>query len=334
MPASGSARQRCVPLFWRLFIPNACVLLAASFVLVVEPANGRIVAIAGGLLVLLLINLVLMRRAFAPLTRLTGIMDHIDLLRPGQRIDPPGPASEVTLLAEAFNRMLERLEQERRESGRRLLLGQEAERRRLSSELHDEMGQTLTALVLQLDHAARRVPAEQRETLEEARRTALELIDDVRRLARRLRPELLDELGLPAALENLCDRLSQRTGLPIERSLPQSVPLDPDAQLVVYRVAQESLTNVVRHARARSAELTLAQEDRYVELRVRDDGRGMAGQAPPDSSGLRGMRERALLVDAALTIHERPDGSGTEVRLRVPVPAPEEVQAHGRVAAR
>src|SRR4051794_27769488 len=101
-----------IPLFWRLFVPNATVLAAACAILIVEPANGRVIALAGGFVTLLAVNLVLMRRAFEPLTRLTVLMTRVDPLRPGERIDVPGPASEVTVLADAFNAMLDRLETE------------------------------------------------------------------------------------------------------------------------------------------------------------------------------------------------------------------------------
>src|SRR5688500_294444 len=110
MPRRAPARQgRYVPLFWRLFLPNAAVLLVASFVRWVQPANGRVAALASGLLVLLLVNLFLMRRAFAPLGALTDAMRRADLLEPGRRIELDAGQSEVTVLGDAFNEMLERL---------------------------------------------------------------------------------------------------------------------------------------------------------------------------------------------------------------------------------
>src|SRR4051812_44932465 len=144
-----------IPLFWRLFVPNAAVLLGAGIVLMIQPANGRVVALAGGLAVLLTVDLVLMRRAFAPLSRLAGLMNAIDPLDPGLRLPALGPESEVTRLTEAFNRMLDRLETERRESGHRALVAEEAERRRVAAELHDEIGQRLTALLLQIERLSR-----------------------------------------------------------------------------------------------------------------------------------------------------------------------------------
>ncbi len=310
---------RYVSLFWRLFVPNATVLAAACVVLWIEPANGRVIALIGGLVVLLGVNLVLMRRAFAPLARLTAAMRTADPLRPGQRVSTVGAASEVTVLASAFNEMLERLERERRDSGRHALSAQESERRRLAGELHDELGQSLTALALQLNRLAGRLAGPERTEALASRDTALELVEGTRALARRLRPEGLDTLGLPAALTNLTERLSARTGLPIDRTITRDLPpLDPDAELVVYRVAQESLTNVVRHARATRAELALGADGHEVTLEVRDDGVGRGDRSDRDGNGVALMRERAVLVGGEFSLEPGAGGRGTTVRLRVP----------------
>jgi two-component system sensor histidine kinase UhpB len=314
---------RHVPLFWRLFVPNASVLLAACIILVVQPANGRIPAVVGGMTLMLVANLVLMRHAMAPLERLTELMRDIDPLRPGRRLPIIGPESEVAALTRAFNDMLDRLEAERRESARRVLVGQEAERRHVAGELHDAIGQTLTALVLQLDRLAGQPPADRRQDVALGADLARSALDDVRRLAQSLRPEVLDELGLAPALTNLCDRLTAATGLLIARRIPGELPrLPADADLVLFRVAQESLTNVVRHAGARRAEVTLERARDHLELRVADDGVGIRDEAGGGigngAGGIRGMRERALLVGGQLDVEASPAG-GTEVRLRIPL---------------
>lgn len=310
---------RYIPLFWRLMIPNAAVLLAAGFVLVVEPANGRVVALAGGLTVMLVINVVLMRHAFAPLARLTTLMGAIDPLHPGRRIPPLGPQSEVTTLARAVNEMLDRVEAERRDSARRASADQETERRHMAAELHDEIGQNLSALILQLDRLAKRVPDACREEVEEAATTARRSLEEVRGLARRLRPEVLDALGLVPAVGNLCDRMSQQTGLPIVHQLPSGLPeLGDDAELVIYRVVQESLTNVVRHAHAKRADVRIIEEEGHVELSIRDDGVGCPDVAlTSDGGGMRSMRERAVLVGGQFEVEPVAMG-GTCVRLRIP----------------
>jgi two-component system, NarL family, sensor histidine kinase UhpB len=310
---------RYIPLFWRLFVPNAAVLLAACIVLMVEPANGRVVALIGGLLILLTVNLFLMRRAFAPLSRLAALMHAIDPLAPGRRLPALGPESEVSRLTDAFNEMLDRLETERRESGYRALVAEEAERRRVAAELHDEIGQRLTALVLELDHLAKIAPSELNAELVGTTVETKETLEVVRRVARRLRPEVLDELGLVPALRNLCDRFEGPDGPVVHRTLATALPpLEEDAELVIYRVAQESLTNVIRHARARHVQVTIDRDAEAVCLLVRDDGVGIdTSSAAGSPGGIRGMRERAMLIGARLELEALPAG-GTEVRLHVP----------------
>jgi two-component system sensor histidine kinase UhpB len=316
---SRSEPATFIPLFWRLFVPNAVVLLGAGIVLTIQPANGQVLILGAGLAVLLTVNLVLMRRAFAPLARLASLMNVIDPLEPGRRLPALGPGSEVTRLTAAFNGMLDRLETERRESGYRALVAEETERRRVAAELHDEIGQRLTALLLQLDRLSRAAPPELHDEFASTLGATKETLEGVRGLARRLRPEVLDELGLVPALRSLCDRIEESTGLVVRRTLDPELPsLSPDAELVVYRVAQEALTNIVRHAGTNAADVVLAARGREVELHVHDGGLGVGEHTAEHSAGgIRGMRERALLVDADLRI-TTPGGGGTEVRLEVP----------------
>ena len=309
---------RPIPLFWRLFIPNATVLGVACVVLIVEPANGRVPALVGGLTVMVAANLLLIRRAVTPLTRLTALMRRVDPLHPGERIPLLGPSSEVTVLAEAFNDMLDRLEAERRDSGLRALSEREAERRRLAAELHDEVGQMLTAASLQTARLAARTPPDVRPDAEALRDTIDETVEQVRTIARQLRPEALDALGLVPALTNLTERVGEQTGLRFERSLARDLPeLTPDGELVIYRVAQEAITNAIRHANPQTVEVVLRAERTCVTLEVRDDGRGIAGPNG-NGTGIRTMRERALTVGATLDVLPQRHG-GTTVRLRVDV---------------
>jgi two-component system, NarL family, sensor histidine kinase UhpB len=318
---TGRRARTYIPLFWRLFVPNAAVLLGAGVVLMIQPANGRVLVLGGGLAVLLTVNLVLMRRAFAPLARLATLMNAIDPLEPGRRLPALGPASEVTRLTDAFNGMLDRLETERRESGFRALVAEETERRRVAAELHDEIGQRLTALLLQIDRLSKSAPRDLHGEFTATLDATKETLEGVRGLARRLRPEVLDELGLVAALRNLCDRIEDSTGVVVRRSLdPALPPLTPDAELVIYRVAQEALTNVVRHAAVDEAHVALAVDDGEVVLVVHDDGVGVRERTAEDSSGgIRGMRERALLIGARLEVVPS-DDRGTDVRLHLPSP--------------
>jgi two-component system, NarL family, sensor histidine kinase UhpB len=314
MPVGPAAPA--IPLFWRLFIPNACVLVVACVVLIVEPADGRIISLVGGLTIMLAVNLLLMRRAFAPLTRLLTTMERIDPLTPGERVPVVGPASEVTVLARTFNAMLDRIETERRDSAHRMTVSEDSERRHLATELHDEIGQTLTALVLQISRI--RSKGASPGDLDQALATAEAALEDVRRVARRLRPEVLDELGLVAALNALFNRLSGQTGLVVHRELPETPPpLSSDEQLVVYRIVQESLTNVIRHSGVSEARVTLRSKGDHVELTIADEGRGLPSRVPLEG-GIRSMRERALLIGAELS-WDTPRAGGTTIRLKVPL---------------
>jgi two-component system sensor histidine kinase UhpB len=307
---------------WRVFAGNAVVLGVAVLVLALTPARVTVptrldeaVVLVGGITAILLTNLVLLRRAFAPLARLTELMRRVEPLEPGQRIPVYGDDAEVVELTRAFNEMLDRLEAERRDSVRRSLAAQEGERRRVAQELHDEIGQMLTAIVLRLGRLERSAPMDLREELAEVREDARASLEDVRRIAQRLRPEALEDLGLESALEALCGRVSERGGLRVHARLDADLSgVTPEMELVVYRVAQEALTNTLRHAEASEALVELRSEEDALTLRVVDDGRGLDGSRP--GAGIQGMRERALLVKGRLAIRKL--ARGTEVRLRLP----------------
>lgn len=321
-PSSG----RYTPLFRRVAALNAAVVAGACVVtiLVLSPrkihsfAASEAVVLAASLALVVVINLVLLRRALRPLEALTALARRVDLTRPGQRVPVDGYRSEVSELAATFNEMLARLENERRDSTRRVLAAQEAERLRIAQELHDEVGQTLTAVLLQLGRSARHANPELGAELLETQETARASLEDVRRISRELRPEALDDLGLTSALVALTERFAQSAGLDVRRNLDRELPpLSEEAELVIYRVAQEALTNVARHAGTAHAELSLAADDGQLTLRVVDDGKGF-DPVRVEGGGLRGMRERAVLVGASLSVTRRARG-GTEVRLSVPV---------------
>jgi two-component system sensor histidine kinase UhpB len=310
-------------LFRRVFLLNAALLVGAGVLLAFSPITVSFpvevveeVVLGGGILLLLVVNYVLLRPAFRPLERLVERMKNVDLLRPARPLEPSGSA-EIIDLVRTFNEMLERLETERRESGRRALAAQEAERKRIAAELHDEVGQSMTGVLLMLDQLAREVPEERRAMFTEAQDATRKSVDEVRRIAQELRPELLEHVGLVSALKSLATRFANQAGLELEWDFGPTLPrLTPDAELTVYRVAQESLTNVARHAHANRVWISLQPGHGSIVLRVVDDGRGMNGRVA-NGGGLRGMRERAVLVGAALAIKPAKTG-GVEVRLEVP----------------
>jgi two-component system, NarL family, sensor histidine kinase UhpB len=301
-----------LPLLWRVFAINAVLLLVATVLLALTPVtiHASIALVESldlvvALVVMLGANLLLLRHTLAPIDRLVERMRTVDLLRPGQRLVERGGV-EVTELVRAFNQMLERLEVEHRESGRRALKAQEAERRRIAGGLHDEVGQVLTGVLLRLDD-------------EETKQAVRQALEEVRRIARELRPEMLEQLGLVSALTELSRRFADSSGIQVDRRFAAPLPpLSEEAELAIYRVAQESLTNVARHAEAKVVVVALEPGAGSVVLRVSDDGRGMPETAAANGAGgLRGMRERALLVGGALAI-KRGAGGGVEVRLEVP----------------
>jgi two-component system sensor histidine kinase UhpB len=242
-------------------------------------------------------------------------MSTADPLRPGRRIPALGDSAEVVELTEAFNAMLERLERERRTSASRALEAQESERLRLARELHDEIGQSLTALLLELESVSRDAEPQVASAVDEARESARATLEELRRIARRLRPEALDDLGLRSALTNLCERLSTQAGVECVRRIDPDLPqLTPEEELAVYRVAQEALTNAIRHAGPSRIELRLGRVDGDLALCVADDGTWVRGD---EGAGLTGMRERALMIGAALEVGPA-DVGGSAVRLALP----------------
>jgi two-component system, NarL family, sensor histidine kinase UhpB len=316
MPARASS------LFWRVFAVNAGLLALIAILLIASPVTisapitlAQAPLIMFGLAVTVAANAFLLRRAFKPLDRLAERMDTVDLLHPGQRLRVARD-DEVGRVVHAFNKMLDRLESERQQSGRRVLAAQEAERVGIARDLHDEVGQVLTGVLLQLDSIAGAAP-DQRDDLDEAKSAVRRALDEVRRISSELRPEMLEHLGLVSALTELTSTFGRVSNLQIERRFDQTLPkLAPETELAIYRIAQESLTNIARHAQATHVTITLERASDSVVLHVADDGRGFDGR-PEEHGGLRSMRERALLIEAALAIKPATDG-GVEVRLEVP----------------
>ena len=276
------ARTGVAALFRRVFLINGLIFTLGTLILAVSPATvssriklTEIPVLVVGLAVMLTANAFLLRSSLAPL-----------------------------------------LKSERTTASATALAAQENERQRIARELHDEIGQTLTVALLMLKRAVDRAPAEIRGELANTQDAVRAGLDEVRSIARRLRPEALEDLGLHSALNALCSEFSNATGLPIVKHIVlQPDRLQPDVELVCYRVAQEALTNIARHASASKAWLDLHAAADQLTLRIADDGIGGVVQ---EGAGINGMRERALLVNATLTIAS-PKGEGTEVRLVIPL---------------
>ena len=324
MRSASHRRWGNASLLWRVFLVNIVILLVALALLTWAPVTvhriatpSEFIVLSIGLVVMLGVDLILLRRVLGPLRRLAALMGTVEPGQPGRRAPTtPSAGREVVALAEALNAMLDRLEDERRESGRRALTAQESERSRIARELHDEVGQTLTAVALSAEHAAGE-PARQQQALREIADTVQRSLDDVRRIGRELRPEALDDLGLVNALIALCSRVERQSRMRVRRTLDGHLPLLPEeVELVIYRVAQEALTNALRHAEATETRVSLQPVNGSVVLTVADNGCGM----PPSrgEGGIGGMRERAMLIGAELGIRSD-NGGGTEIRLTVPI---------------
>ena len=270
--------------------------------------------------------LFLERRRQRPLERLIEDMEKVDLSRPGQAlpasIDGVGETEEVERLELAFLRMLRRLEAERRRAGSAALRAQEEERARVARDLHDEVNQSLTGLLLRLEAAREAAPPALEAELEETKALANQAMNELLSLARQLRPTALDDLGLAAAVAGQVEQLGRGEITAEFEAEGTFSDLGDDAQLVVYRVAQEGLSNAARHSGAANVAVRLRREsDGGVVLEVSDDGRGFAFDEAERGLGIAGMRERALLVGGELTIESRP-GDGTTVRLTLPGESP------------
>jgi two-component system sensor histidine kinase UhpB len=313
-------------LFTQVLALNAALvclaaLLAATLAGLQLDETARVVTVivsAGALS--LVVNLAVLRRRFTPLENLIEDMEKADLGRPGANLPPSidgkAETEEVERIELAFLRMMRRLEAERRRAGSAALRAQEEERARVARDLHDEVNQSLTGVLLHLEAARAAAPPELEAELAQTKAAANQAMSELLTLARQLRPTALDDLGLLAAVEGLTESFDAGDITLSFQADGDFSALPEDEQLVIYRVAQEALSNAARHSGASRIDVRLARHEGEVSLEVRDDGSGFAFAEADTGLGLAGMRERSLLVDGDLNIESRP-GSGTVVRLRV-----------------
>ncbi len=250
-----------------------------------------------------------------------------------------GPAEIVAVIRDITERErsqeeLRRSAQQLRRLAERATSGREAERAEMANELHDELGQALTALKLELRAWSLEPPPSEealKERVDEAVARIETTLDSVRSLASRLRPPLLDSLGLAAAIELHVRDFSRRTSLPCEFPLAvEDVEPSPQRDIAVFRILQEALTNAARHAGASRVTVTLARRGAELLLEVCDDGCGIepGALAAASNLGIAGMRERALAAGGRLELGPLPEG-GTAVRLWVPLDLTERSDGEG-----
>ena len=264
------------------------------------------------------VNIWMLQRRFGPLEHLIDRIERIDPAEPSTFELAGDPVEEIDRLAQSFHRLLGRMDEERRRSGKLVLRAQEEERRRVARDLHDEVNQALTAILLRLEALAQDTP-ERAAELTELKRLALQAMDELLNLARQLRPTALDDHGLVPAIEAQLKGFGERTGIDARlQTAGNPAELDEERQTVIYRVAQEALTNAGRHAGAEHVNVELTTRDGAAELHVSDDGSGFDPSADRDGGlGLEGMAERARLVGGELDLRSSP-GAGTELTLRLP----------------
>ena len=336
---------------WRLSLFEK-VILANSLMLIGEALAGLWVTshnleahhylidtsfIVAATLLTLAINVILLRASFRPLFNLLSTIRAISAGKTQARAKVTASDSEIAELAQAFNSMLDQLETTRREQAMLILQAQEEERRRLSLELHDESSQTLTALLIHaeiLNQSLQALPAtaiaedardQLRAGLNNLSRLTQDTLDNIRTLAQQLRPGVLDDLGLHAAFRWLAEDSRQRLQLPVELYLDNVEDLLKECdcsglyETTLFRIAQESLTNVARHAHAQHASISLTREQQHICLQIRDDGCGFDASHQHTGLGIPGMRERAALLRGIITIESSLD-QGTTVEVVLPLP--------------
>ena len=235
--------------------------------------------------------------------------------------------NDIDALRQQYQDLIERLQRNEREFrrlGRAVWRVQEDERRRLARELHDGVGQNLTAIKHRLAAAASTLPdnaQDTRKVLEAAIALCGDTLEDTRQLSRLLRPAILDDLGLEPALRWLARSQGEASGLDISLDIGPLPDLDGDVQTLLFRVAQEALNNIAKHAQAHSVLIRVVARGGLLQLQVVDDGRGFTPELAQSGggSGLGGMRERLRLYDGQLELHSTP-GEGTRLRAVLPLP--------------
>jgi len=285
----------------------------------IEEQRWQMLVLALALILTFVVNLWMLQRRFKPLDSLIERIERIDPAEPATfELDTGEPLTEIDSLAQSFKRLLDGIEEQRRASGTLVMRAQEGERGRLARDLHDEVNQALTAILLRLEALTGDVPPQHADEVAEIKRLVNQAMDELLNLARQLRPTALDDHGLEAAIDTQLKRFAARTGVEAQfRSEGEPEKLGEDVQTAMYRTAQEALNNIGRHAGAMAVEMELSANGHGAELRVRDDGAGFdPGDVAGGGLGLKGMAERARLVGGELDVRSTP-GGGTTVTLRI-----------------
>ncbi|HEY7849014.1 MAG TPA: ATP-binding protein [Ktedonobacterales bacterium] len=342
-------RLLALSLFYKVLIGNSAIVLVGA--LAGTAITTHIVSATGaghgvydlplavgfaiaGLALTLTLNVLVLRAALSPLDRLRGVVERVQQGDVSVRARPsPLDDAQLRRLAETLNTMLDevgRYEEQVRALSGRLIYAQEDERQRIARELHDDTGQVLTLLLIRLKLLESQPGAEAiAPQLAELRGIVTGAIDQVRRLALNLRPPTIDQLGLFPSLRSLVATFTDGADIETTLRLPRArVTLTPERTLAVYRVVQEALTNVAKHANAQHVTITVSADDDELRVLVTDDGQGFTPESLMNRAsarrdggagvGLFGMEERARLAGGTLRVRSTP-GMGASVLLRAPL---------------
>lgn len=343
--AGGRARDRldALNLFQKVVIANSLIMASGAVAgtwitkTLVEQSNFDVatILVVLGISLSMVTNYVIMRAAFRPLNTIQDTVEEVS----GGNTHARVPALEVgdpeiARLAETINMMLNRLAQDNRTIERhsrqiqvmsaQVLRAQEEERRRIARELHDETSQALNALLLSIEMAEETVPegdSEANRRLEASKQLTIQTLDAVHNLAFDLRPTMLDDLGLVPSVRWYAKRQADTYGLQIfvdAEDVAERLP--SQTEVALFRIVQEGLTNVAKHAGASLARVRLRREHDEIELTVQDNGRGFDPEVVhADRLGLFGIQERVTLLGGRLAVDTR-EGHGTKLTVMVPCP--------------
>lgn len=330
------------PLFQKVIIANT-VLIAIGSVMgyfieenYFEGGELGFVALflASGLALSILTNYLLVKIAFRPLDDVSDTMKAIRAGHRGIRVPEVTDDPQIEELSKSLNSMLNTMDMQRKKAAASVIEAQEEERKRIARELHDETSQSLTGLVIGIRMVQEIVPdymPDVQERLENINDLAHATLNEVHTMAVRLRPSVLDDLGLAAALRSYAKEYTENTGIPVEMQLlGMSHRLTPELETVLYRVIQEALTNVARHSNATSCRVTLRRKEQVVQGVIEDNGQGFDSQTVMLSDekghglGLHGMKERIELVGGSLEFDARP-AKGTTIFIEVPLQSKEDI---------
>lgn len=340
-PSAVMRRLLRIPIQVKVLLANAVIVaigaVAGTWITATTveaaPQDSHLALGAGfviaGVLLSISVNYFVLRAAFQPLRGLERVTEAV---RQGNLSERAEPAlfddPQLSRLAATFNATLDELDRDRHELralASQVIRAQEQERQRVARELHDDTAQVLFAQLLRVTTLRSSPIAEVSATAAVLEQMTVEALESVRRLALELRPPALDDLGLDAALEGLAQRFSDQLHIPVDyQSRGPRARLSEEIELILYRVAQESLTNIVKHAHAARAWIDLDRGEHDLSLSIRDNGVGFDPAALEASSlngtglGIFGMQERAALAGGVLRIWQRP-GGGTEVFAFVPL---------------